>query len=395
MRLITQPPSLQTTRSAAATTTTCAPRWCTDSAVTTHCSACVGATFPTGISARYTALGLHGRDPDRTLLYIGESDFQDARFITAHGDDPEYGIATYIWMLTNRKTGARRGRVQLIDATGWSEQLRRNLGKKNCQLSGEQIEAICDLLLHPRETDQSKRFSNAAFGYWKLTVDRPLRLAADLSPERLERFAATCAKVKEAPLANLARRVGEVLGPGPHLDFNVVMAACEADASAHNVKLTAKRKKALQAELTDTREDAAPVVKKRHKPGKATPDPIHGRYAILLPSPSGKGVGVEGKKAVVEFEADTALRDTEQVPLLEDGGPENDPIAAVFRREVLPYTADAWIDPDKTQIGYEISFTRHFYKPAPMRTLEEIKADIAALEQENEGLLEQIVGEAV
>ena len=81
-----------------------------------------------------------------------------------------------------------------------------------------------------------------------------------------------------------------------------------------------------------------------------------------------------------------ALRDSEQVPLLEDGG-----IEAFFQREVLPYTPDAWVDPDKTLVGYEVSFTRHFYRPAPMRTLEEIKADIYALEQETEGLLEDIL----
>ncbi len=386
----------------------------------------------------------------------GKSDFQDPRFITAHGDDPEYtmvtrssdgqlmflvnkltkmkhatgigsriaevhngsslftgdagqgesnirrwiiendwleaiialpenifyntGIATYIWVLTNRKTETRRGQVQLIDATEWSVPLRRNLGKKNCRFSEEQIERICDLVLRPRETTQSKLFPNAAFGYWKLTVDRPLRLATDLSPERLERFAKTCNKLKEEPLANLAGRMAETLGPGPHLDFNAVLDACEADADAHNVKLTAKRKKLFQSALADINENAAPVVKKVHKPGKATPDPIYGRFEVKL----------DGKPRVVEFEPDTALRDSEQVPLLEEGG-----IEAFFRREVLPYTPDAWIDPDKTLVGYEISFTRHFYKPAPMRTLEEIKADIAALEQENEGLLEQVIGEAV
>ena len=92
---------------------------------------------------------------------------------------------------------------------------------------------------------------------------------------------------------------------------------------------------------------------------------------------------------MVEYEPDTGLRDCEQIPLLEEGG-----IEAFFRREVLPYTPDAWIDADKTQIGYEISFTRHFYKPPPTRTLQTIKADIYALEQETDGLLEQIVGEA-
>jgi len=157
------------------------------------------------------------------------------------------------------------------------------------------------------------------------------------------------------------------------------MDTCDTDADKHRVKLTAKRKKLLQSDLCDTSEDAAPVLKKVHKPGKATPDPIHGLFESE----------VGGKPCVVEYEPDTALRDSEQVPLLEDGG-----IEAFFRREVLPYTSDAWIDPGKTLVGYEISFTRHFYRTAPMRTLDEIKADIYALEQETEGLLEQIVGEA-
>ncbi|MEW8009321.1 MAG: SAM-dependent DNA methyltransferase, partial [Candidatus Thiodiazotropha endolucinida] len=209
-----------------------------------------------------------------------------------------------------------------------------------------------------------------------VTVDRPLRLAVDLSSVRLERFEKICAKGKEKPLANLARRVAETLGAGPHLDFNAFMNTCDADADKHGVKLIAKRKKLLQSELCDTSEEAAPVLKKVHKPGKATPDPIHGLFEAE----------VNGKTCAVEYEPDTALRDSEQVPLLEEGG-----IEAFFRREVLPYTTDAWIDPGKTQVGYEISFTRHFYKPTPMRTLDEIKSDIYALEQETDGLLKDIL----
>jgi len=97
---------------------------------------------------------------------------------------------------------------------------------------------------------------------------------------------------------------------------------------------------------------------------------------------------VDGKPGIVEYEPDPELRDTEQVPLLEEGG-----IDAFIRREVLPYTPDAWIDESATKIGYEISFTRYFYKPQPLRTLEEIQADIKALERETEGLLEQILVE--
>jgi type I restriction enzyme M protein len=100
----------------------------------------------------------------------------------------------------------------------------------------------------------------------------------------------------------------------------------------------------------------------------------------LFPSP----VGDPG--LIVEYEPDSTLRDTEQVPLLGEGG-----IEVFFRREVLPYVPDAWIDDTKTQIGYEISFTRHFYKPTPLRSLEEIQADLLALQKEGEGLLDEIV----
>ncbi len=97
---------------------------------------------------------------------------------------------------------------------------------------------------------------------------------------------------------------------------------------------------------------------------------------------------VNGRSRVVEYEPDSELRDTEQVPLLEEGG-----IESFLRREVLPYAPDAWYDPASVKVGYEISFTRYFYRPQPMRTLEEIRADILALERETEGLLEEILGE--
>jgi type I restriction enzyme M protein len=122
-------------------------------------------------------------------------------------------------------------------------------------------------------------------------------------------------------------------------------------------------------------ETAPPVIGKIHKPGKIEADPFHGFYEAEM----------NGKKCVVEYEPDSDLRDTEQVPLLEPGG-----IEPFIRREVMPYTPDAWVDASATKIGYEISFTRHFYKPQPLRTLAAISADILALEQETEGLLSEI-----
>ena len=287
------------------------------------------------------------------------------------------GIATYVWVLTNRKPEHRRGKVQLIDATQWHQPLRKNLGKKNCELSETDITRICDTVLEFKETEQSRIFDNAAFGYWKVTVERPLRLAVDLSPEQCARFRSSCEEAREEPLANVVDRVAAVLGVGPHLDFNRFMTAVKADISEHGVKLTAKRKKLLQTSLAARDKTAEPVIRKIHKPGRMAPDPIRG----LVEST------VKGKRRVVEYEPDSELRDTEQIPLQEEEG-----IEAFLRRDVLPYAPDAWYDPASVKTGYEISFTRYFYQPQRLRTLEEIRADILALEKETEGLLGDIIG---
>ncbi|MBI4880999.1 MAG: SAM-dependent DNA methyltransferase [Planctomycetes bacterium] len=233
------------------------------------------------------------------------------------------GNATYIWVLGNRKPQHRAGRVQLIDATQWYRPLRKNLGKKNCELSDEDIERICETFLAFQESERSKIFPNAAFGYWKVTVERPLRLKG-IDPDRA---------------------------------------------------YAAKEIKALK-ETAERADDASPVITRVHKRGTAA-DPLRGLFAVTL----------AGKPAVVEYEPDPELRDTEQVPLLEEGG-----IEAFLRREVLPHAADAWYVPDGVKIGYEVSFTRYFYKPQPLRTLEAIRADILALEKETEGLLGEIIG---
>jgi len=286
------------------------------------------------------------------------------------------GIATYIWILTNRKPQHRKGKIHLIDATTWFRPLRKNLGKKNCELSSEDIQRIWDTFLAFEENEQSKIFPNQAFGYWKITVERPLRLKADLSDELHRHFRKACKEAKDEPLADLIEHLGKKIGPGPHLDFNTFLRDTEAVAKQLGLKLTAKRKKLLQTELASRDEEAEPVIKMIYKSGKADVAPLYGRFEVQI----------EGKKCVAEYEPDTELRDTEQVPLLEDGG-----IEAFFLREVLPHVPDAWIDDSKTRIGYEISFTRHFYKPTQLRTLDEIKADFEALQNEAEGLLDQIV----
>jgi type I restriction enzyme M protein len=201
--------------------------------------------------------------------------------------------------------------------------LRKNLGKKNCELSEEQITQITELIVNPRETEESKIFPNKAFGYYKVTVERPLKLK-DIEPDKVYS----------------SKEIKEIVATG------------KVD------------------------EDGIPIIKKIHKQGN--PDPLHGLFERVI----------GGKMVLVEYESDPSLRDTEQIPLLEDGG-----IEAFFQREVLPYTKGAWIDDTKTQIGYEISFTRHFYKPVQMRTLDEIIADIKKIEAETDGLLNEIIKE--
>jgi type I restriction enzyme M protein len=318
-----------------------------------------------------------GQGESNIRRWIIENDWLEAIIALPLNMFYNTGIATYIWVVTNKKPEHRRGKVQMIDATQWFKPLRKNLGKKNCELSDEDIDKICETFLAFEETEQSKLFPNAAFGYWKVTVERPLRLRVELTDEARARFRAACVEANEEPLANLIDRAAVTLGPGPHAEYNVLLAGLESLADEAGVKLTAKRLKLLPNALARRDEAAAPVVKKVHKPGKAEADQLRGLYEII----------VDRKRCVVEYEPDSELRDTEQIPLLEEGG-----IDAFIRREVLPYAPDAWVDKASTRVGYEVSFTRYFYKPQPLRSLEEIRADILELKKETEGLLTEIIG---
>jgi type I restriction enzyme M protein len=320
-----------------------------------------------------------GQGESNIRRWIIENDWLEAIIALPENIFYNTGIATYIWVLTNNKADVRKGKVQLIDATGWYQSLRKNMGKKNCELGEEHIQAICQLITAPQQTEQSKIFPNAAFGYHKVSVERPLRLAVHLDAKRLSDFKRQCAEPKELLLHNIIAAIAGQFGAGPHHNYNTFIHAVETLAKAKELKLTAKSIRLLREIFTAVDEMAEPVISKTHKPEKVAANPLYGRYEMTL----------NNKTAVVEYEPDSNLRDSEQVPLLEDGG-----IAAFITREVLPYTPDAWVDADKTQIGYEISFTRHFYKPVAMRTLADIKADIFAIEKETEGLLEEIVGGA-
>jgi type I restriction enzyme M protein len=354
------------------------------------------------------------------------------------------GIATYIWVLSNRKPTHRKGKVQLIDATQWFKPLRKNLGKKNCELSPEDIDRINHIFLDFKETPESKIFLNAAFGYWKVTVERPLRLHSQLTLKAIEalrfnsgdedirsalydefgdnlftKFAKVSAALqkrltdwgtgddddeeeedggtkkglpekkrkklldpktweRDGRLVDVTTKLRSLLGDKLFEDHNVFRERVDAALTKADVKLPAADLKQILKAVSWGVETAPPVIAKVYKGGKSKTkaDPLHGLFEAT----------VNNKPTIVEYETDSDLRDTEQVPLLEDGG-----IEAFIRREVLPYTPDAWIREDATKIGYEISFTRHFYKPPPLRTLGEISADILAIEKEAEGLLDGLL----
>jgi type I restriction enzyme M protein len=355
------------------------------------------------------------------------------------------GIATYVWVLSNRKPAHRKGKVQLIDATQWFKPLRKNLGKKNCELALEDIERISRTFLDFKETPESKIFPNAAFGYWKVTVERPLRLHSQLSIKAIatlrfasgdeelratlydeygdaltENFDQVAAALetrlaewgggddesdgdeseegggakkglpekrrkklldsktweRDARLVEVATALRAAVGDGLFEDHNLFRDRVDAALKKAGTKLPAAELKLILKAVSWRVETAPPVIAKVHKTGKLSADTMLGLY-------DGE---IAGKRCVFEYEPDTDLRDTEQVPLLEEGG-----IETFIRREVLPYTPDAWVNMDSTKIGYEVSFTRHFYKPPPLRTLAEIGADIVAAEKEAEGLLDGLV----
>ena len=345
-------------------------------------------------------------------------------------------------MLTNRKPAHRQGHLQLINATEWFKPLRKNLGKKNCELSEEDIDRILNTFLDFEEIPESRIFLNEEFGYWKVTVERPLRLHSQLTVKAIEsmrfasgdedirsslyeefgddlftRFSRIAPEIekrladwgnddeasddeesgskkglpekkkkklldpktweRDGRLVENAYTLRTILGEKLFEDHNIFRQNIYAALMQANIKLPAADLNKILKAVSWRVETAPPVIARMHTPGKIKAEPLYGLYDATTPT---------GKPVIAEYEPDPELRDTEQVPLLEEGG-----IEAFIRREVLPYTPDAWIKNSATKIGYEVSFTRHFYKPQPLRTLEEITADIFAIEQEAEGLLDGLL----
>jgi type I restriction enzyme M protein len=286
------------------------------------------------------------------------------------------GIATYVWVLTNRKAPERRGKVQLIDATSFWVPMRKSLGDKRREIPHEKAAEILAILRSFKEGEYSEIFPTTQFGYRRITVERPLRLNFQASAERVERlrdertFQRLAASKKRNPEVKaqeeeLGRRQQEktleMLHGLPDTLFKdrpSFEKALKTVVKEHGIKLDASLKKAILNALSE-RDESAEIC--RDSKGKPEPDPN--------------------------------LRDTENVPLSE-------PVGAFFEREVKPHVPDAWIDESKRDakdgqvgiVGYEINFNRYFYTYEPPRPLEKIEADIKKLEGEIIDMLREVAG---
>ena len=272
-----------------------------------------------------------GSGESNARRYLIENDLVEAIIAVPENMFYNTGIGTYIWILSNKKEERRKGKIQLIDATAMKSPLRKNMGKKNCEFTLDIRKGIVRIFLDMEESDVSMIFHNEEFGYWNVTVERPLRLR--VFPDRA--IPADTFK-KSDEMVKICTAVERAAKTAPLDDWA---------AFAKATKLKAAQLKKIRSYITEKDPTAQPI-----------------------------------------DEPDVDLRDTENIPFTYEGG-----IDSFIEKEVHPYAPDAYVDEKKTQIGYEISFTKYFYKPVELRDMREILADLAALDKEADGVLAGIM----
>jgi type I restriction enzyme M protein len=312
--------------------------------------------------------GAAGSGESEIRRWIIENDWLEA--VVALPDQLFYntGIATYFWVVTNRKAPERRGKVQLVDARELFTKMRKSLGEKRKQISAGQIAEIVRRYGDFAENDRVKIFPNEAFGFLRITVERPLRLRWEVTDETL---AVVDAHPKVSKLGEETRAAirGELAGCVGESFTDRAVAAKRVGGllSSLGVRSTPLEKAIVDA-LAVRDPDADPITDAH---GNVEPDPELRDYEnVPLPA------------VLVTFEADPAAR----LATIEYRTAVEDYLAA----EILPYVPDAWVDHAKTRIGYEIPLARHFYKYVPPRPLAEIDAEIKALEAEIQSLLNEV-----
>lgn len=273
-----------------------------------------------------------GSGESNARRYMIENDLVEAIIALPENMFYNTGIGTFIWVLSNKKDERRKGKIQLIDATAMKSPLRKNMGKKNCEFTHDIRKEIIRIFLDMEDSEVSMIFDNNAFAYWNVTVERPLRLR--VFPERT------------IP-ANTFKKADE------YETVTTAIAKASATAPLDDWTAFAKATKLKKAQLNKVR----PFITEKDATAVATDEP------------------------------DTDLRDTENIPFTYEGG-----IEAFMQNEVLTYAPDAYIDEKKTQIGYEISFTKYFYKPVELREMSDIIESLNSLEKEADGMMADIIG---
>lgn len=273
-----------------------------------------------------------GSGESNARRFMIENDLVEA--IIALPDNMFYNtpLGTFIWILTNKKEERRRGKIQLIDASSMKSPLRKNMGKKNCEFTAEIRSEIMRLFLEMEENEVSKIFSNEEFGFWSVTVERPLRLM--VNPEK--RIPAGVFK-KDDELKAYKAAIDKLPEGTPLDDW-------EAFSKATKLKAAILKK-------------VRPYITEKDRSAK-----------------------------LVKGEADSDLRSTEIIPFTYSGG-----IEQFLADEVKPYAADAWIDEKNIKIGYELSFIKYFYKPTELRNMEDIISDLVSLENVTDGMMHDIL----
>lgn len=360
------------------------------------------------------------------------------------------GITTYIWLLTNAKPAERRGRVQLIDANLLFGKLRKNLGDKNCEFAPEHIEAITNAYqaFQPIERTLDNNgdpsgiavqvFDNSDFGYYKVTIERPDRRRAQFSPERLAtlRFEKSLREPMEYLWANHGEKVyetgflkdqskqilvwceeqgitlntsaraklldttnwirlRELLAHGHTLmqdvgteetpDYNAFVERVNKVLKSRKIKLSTTEKNAILNAVSWYSEDAEKVIDKSMRLTHVELTEITSRQGCAVADLGDFGFYKQADGSYLTYASNADLRDSESVPL-------NDSIHRYFQAEVKPHVEEAWINLDTVKIGYEISFNKYFYRHKPLRDLNQVMADILALEQQADGLISEILG---
>ena len=382
-----------------------------------------------------------GSGESDTRRYLLENDLVEAIVQLPNNIFYNTGISTYVWIITNKKEGRRKGKIQLIDASQAFEKLRKNQGQRNCMIDEKSHDRILTAYrtFEPREATaenpiESKIFSNDDFRYYSVTVERPLRLRAQFTALKIDalRYDAKdvefsqylyatfgekvyqglseadktavkeylqeaeikktdkqlkpffeAAKWRERhELMEAAKTIKERVGEEVFMDYNAFLERV-IDAAPKGV--TAAQCKAIARAMAEPDPAAARVVKSEVKSNAKALKELETVYGVPEERLADYGYFPTDRGTFVSYEPDTDLRDGEKIPVKED-------IWDYFQREVRPYAEDAWIDLPKTKIGCEISFTKHFYKPQPLRTLAENEADMRKTAEENASILKELLG---